>query len=46
VKAASPRGLPVIWVQDRMLTAADLGRHPRDELRAAVRAAEEHREGR
>ncbi len=36
VKAASPRGLPVVWVQDRMF----YGLQPIEELRAAERAAE------
>jgi uncharacterized membrane protein/predicted DsbA family dithiol-disulfide isomerase len=36
VKAACPNGLPVIWVQDRML----FGEHPVDALREALRAAE------
>jgi uncharacterized membrane protein len=36
VKAACPQGLPVVWVQDRMLS----GLRSIDELRAAARAAE------
>ena len=36
VKVASPRGLPVIWVQDRML----FGVQPIEALRDAVREAE------
>ena len=36
VKAVSPQGLPVIWVQDRML----FGEQPIDALREAARAAE------
>jgi uncharacterized membrane protein/protein-disulfide isomerase len=41
VKRASPRGLPVIWVQDRML----YGEQPLDALREAARAAEETPDG-
>jgi uncharacterized membrane protein/protein-disulfide isomerase len=36
VKAVSPRGLPVVWVQDRMF----FGMQPIEALRAAARAAE------
>jgi uncharacterized membrane protein/protein-disulfide isomerase len=36
VRAASPRGLPVVWVQDRMF----FGIQPIEALRAAARAAE------
>jgi uncharacterized membrane protein/protein-disulfide isomerase len=37
VRRASPQGLPVIWVQDRML----YGEQPIDALRRAARAAEQ-----
>jgi protein-disulfide isomerase/uncharacterized membrane protein len=41
VRAASPNGLPVIWVQEQML----YGEQPIDALRAAARAAEERAAG-
>jgi uncharacterized membrane protein len=38
VKAASPGGLPVVWVGERMF----FGVHPVEALRSAARAAEKH----